>query len=172
MKEKIFISDTSEYQREFSNEANFVIDKLIQSNKYIDDGVLNCTAEDIFMENLFPLQKIILALYRDETSNNCLYYADQTFSDKYLLMSVTLRIIDIMLYEARNKSGKSYFLTWSSKHCHDMDEWVAIVHSKDELKKAYKKEREKEGTNYQKLGLELMAFEFIEDMGFVLVTVI
>ena len=63
-------------------------------------------AEDIFMENFLPLPKLILALYRNGTAQDCYYYADDTFPDKYLLKAITLRIVDMMLYEARKPQMK------------------------------------------------------------------
>ena len=99
-----------EYQDAVSHENNLIVEKLIHSKRYLNEGFLNCPAEDIFMENLLPLQKLILALYRNGTAQDCFYYVDDTFSDKYLLKALTLRIIDMMLYEARKKTIKKYFL--------------------------------------------------------------
>lgn len=80
------------------------MEKLIHSDKYLNGGLLNCPAEDIFEENLKPLQKLILALYRKGTGEDCFYRADESFSDRYLLKAVTLRIIDRMLCEAETRN--------------------------------------------------------------------
>lgn len=85
------------------------MEKLIHSDKYLSRGLLNCPAENIFEENLKPLQKLILALFRKGTGEDCFYYADESFSDQYLLKAVTLRIIDRMLCEAESRQAKRFF---------------------------------------------------------------
>lgn len=161
-----YFEDAREYQNALSHEDTFIVEKLIHSEKYISGGLLNGPAEDIFAENLRPLQKLILALYRKGTGGDCFYCVDETFLDNYLLKAVTLRIIDRMLYEAENKPTKKYFLTWTTDCCHDMDEWVGIACTREELRGLYEKAKAEDGEYYEASGLKLEAYEYTEEGGF------
>lgn len=167
-----YFENTKEYQNAISHEDTFMVEKLIHSNKDISGGLLDCPAEDIFEENLKPLQKLILALYRKGTGEDCFYRADETFSDQYLLKAVTLRIIDRMLCKAESRKRKKYFLTWTSNQDHDMDEWVGIVNTKEELKKLYEETKDEYREYYEDAGLRLEAYEYTEKYDFVSVNMI
>lgn len=162
-----YFENIKEYQDKISHEDNFIVEKLIHSKKYIDNGLLNCPAEDIFKENLLPLKDLILALYHKGTKADCFYCVDSTFSEEYLLKAVTLRIIDQMLYEAKGKALKKYFLAWTRESFEDMDKWVAIIYTKDELKRYYEKEIDENDGFYGQMGLKLRAYEYMERCGFV-----
>lgn len=166
-----YFENTKEYQNAISHEDTFIVEKLIHSDKYLSGGLLNCPAEDIFAENLRPLQKLILALYRKGTGEDCFYCADETFSDQYLLKAVTLRIIDRMLCEAESRQAKKFFLTWTSDQGHDMEEWVGIANTKEELKRLYEKTKNEDGSYYEDT-LKLEAYEYTEEYGFLPVNMI
>ena len=93
-------------------------------------------------------------------------------SDQYLLKAVTLRIIDRMLCEAKSRQTKKYFLTWTSNQGHDMDEWVGIANTKEELKKLYEKTKDEDGEYYEDTELRLVAYDYTEEYGFVPINVI
>lgn len=115
---------------------------------------------------------MILALYRKGTGEDCFYCVDETFSDKYLLKAATLRIIDRMLYEAGSKPAKKYFLTWTTDWIPDLDKWVGIAYTKEELKRLYEKAKDEEREYYEEAGLKLKAFEYTEEDGFIPISVI
>lgn len=167
-----YFKNIRDYQNAISHEDAFIVEKLIHSDKYLSGGLLNCPAENIFEENLKPLQKLILSLYRKGTGEDCFYRADETFSDQYLLKAVTLRIIDRMLCEAESRQTKKFFLTWTSGQNHDMDEWVGIANTKEELKKLYEKTKDENGAYYEDAGLRLEAFEYTEEHDFMPVNMI
>lgn len=117
------------------------------------------------------MEKLILALYHRGTGGDCFYCVDETFSDKYLLKAVTLRIIDRMLYEAGSKPTKKYFLTWTADGCHDnMDEWVGIACTKEELKRLYEKAKDEKYN--EEAGLKLKAYEYTEEYDFMPISMI
>lgn len=163
-----YFENVKEYQREMADESNFIVEHLIHSSRYLNEGcLLNTPADDIFRENLLPLQKLILSLYRNGTGQDCFYCVDGSFSDRYLLKAFTLRVIDSMLCEAGKRPVKDYFLTWMASSCHDMDEWVGIAHSREELRALYEKTlKEEEDMDYRSAGEKLIAFEYIDGKGF------
>lgn len=164
-----YFKNTKEYQNAISHEDTFIVEKLIHSDKYLSGGLLNCPAEDIFEENLKPLQKLILALYRKGTGEDCFYSADESFSDRYLLKAVTLRIIDRMLCEAESRQTKKFFLTWTSDQDRsDVNGWVGIANTKEELKRLYEKTKD----DYEDAELKLEAYEYMEEYNFMPVNMI
>lgn len=167
-----YFKNTKEYQNAISHEDTFIVEKLIHSDKYLNGGLLNCPAEDIFEENLKPLQKLILALYRKGTGEDCFYRVDESFSDWYLLKAVTLRIIDRMLCEAESRQMKKFFLTWTSDQSHDVDDWVGIANTKEELKRLYEKTKDEARSYYEDTELKLEAFEYTEENNFMPVNMI
>lgn len=118
------------------------------------------------------MQKLILALYRKGTGEDCFYRVDESFSNRYLLKAVTLRIIDRILCEAESRQTKKFFLTWTSDQCHDMDEWVGIANTKEELKRLYEKTKDEAGLYYEDAELKLEAFEYTEENNFMPVNMI
>lgn len=98
-----YFKTSQEYQNAMKHKTNFIVERLIHSEKYIDDGLLNCSVEKIFKEKLWPLENLILSLYRKGTGQDCFYCADETFLDAYLLKAFTLRVVDRMLYETKGK---------------------------------------------------------------------
>lgn len=88
------------------------------------------------------------------------------------MKAVTLRIIDQMLYEAKGKTLKKYFLAWTRESFEDMDKWVAITYTKDELKRYYEKEIDENDEFYGQMGLKLRAYEYMEQCGFVPVSIL
>lgn len=166
-----YFENAKEYQNAMSHEDNFIVEKLICSDKYVNGGLLNSSAEEIFEENLKPLQRLILALYRNGTGGDCFYQADESFSDKYLLKAVTLRIIDRMLCEAESRQPNNYFLTWAVDGCHDENVWVGIVSTKEALERLYKKIKEEDGAYYEEEGFKLEAYKCAGEYEFVPVNI-
>lgn len=134
---------------------------------------IKISIEDI--EEFFILTDDIVSIlrYRKGTGEDCFYRADETFSDQYLLKAVTLRIIDRMLCEAENsRQAKKFFLIWTSDQGHDMDEWVGIANTKEELKRLYEKTKDEDGSYYEDAGLKLEAYEYTEEYNFMPVNMI
>lgn len=96
-----FFATSGEYQNAAQASDNFIINNLIKNRwRYIDNGLFNTSAEDLYMGYLQPLQKKILAFYRKGTKQDTFYYADETFNDRYLLKVFTLRVMDLMLWKS------------------------------------------------------------------------
>ena len=63
---------------------------------------------------------------------------------------------------------KNYLLLWMHPCCHDGDEWVGIVNSEKELNELYQKNLHSESSeDFISEGLELVAFEYVKEKGFI-----
>lgn len=63
---------------------------------------------------------------------------------------------------------KNYLLLWMHPCYHDGDEWVGIVNTEKELNELYQENLHSEKSElFVSWGLELVAFEYIKDKGFV-----
>lgn len=158
-------ANKEEEQQAFHDDRNFIIEKAIENHSYLEEnGQPGWPIESFYLENLYPLQEKILAFYRMGTGKECFFYADESYPDRYLLKAFTLRILDHMRFERYSKP-KKYFLTWTSPGGHDLDEWVAVACSLEELKKEYQYEIAKYGPMSEDSSV-LEAYEYIEGFGF------
>ena len=88
--------------------------------------------------------------------------------------SMFRKILSLILYKLSihnwgDKYMKNYFLVWMHPYTSDGAEWCGIANSYEELLEMNKKQliSEKAEYNQKVLGLELKAFEFIKEEGFV-----
>lgn len=139
---QIYFETAQEYQKAMLSESNFILENVIHDTKYICNGIFSISAQEFIRRELLPLKNKIISLYRYGTGADTYFVVDSRMSDTYLMEFFAVRVIDLIVQNAKmmttlNSKLTERFLLAVEDEDYVEKEKLGIFISKEELLTTY-----------------------------------